>query len=287
MDKVQSSSLKMRQQLKVFINATDPAIIALCNKIADIMVDLQKQKAKKAGLTKNKAAIRQNLTALAINLAAILQSYATSIDDLTLHFNMAYTKSQLDKLPSVRLIAICSLIARAANANIAALSGYQVTAASMAEFILILESFEKADPKPRAGKLVKQGATLAIKTALKDSKALLLNMDGVVRTLSIKQPTFVEDYFRVRKLIALPTTLMALRGKITNEAGKPMPFVHITCEGLKLFRKASKTGSFIIKNAPDGVYLFTFEFPGYQTVVREVCIYAGIRTELKVIMQLL
>ena len=58
----------------------------------------------------------------------------------------------------------------------------------------------------------------------------------------------------------------------------------MTCETLGLNRKVSLKGNFLIQNGLDGPHLITFWRPTYGTVVVEVNIYGGTRSEVVVVM---
>ena len=111
-------------------------------------------------------------------------------------------------------------------------------------------------------------------------------MDKAVKGKKLKYPTFYLDWFRARKLIPLPAHVNAAQGLILNEAGEPMPFVHISCAAIGLRRKATKHGRFTLRYADEGIQTITYEFPGYETVHQQVTFYTGLRADILVTMRL-
>lgn len=296
MNKNQRSQVNMRNQIIALINATSLAIIAkmplfpvwyaLFN---DIMIAfntyLDEQTAHREGLQADKIAIRFNLSAFALELASILQSYGTATDNLPLQLSMTYTKSQLDRLSITVLLSECRLISAATTANLAALIDYSVIAATIVDFDALIDSMVAADPKPEQGVYAKKLATAEIQTAMKESKVYIVKMDGVVRTIKRTELAFTKAYFFARKINKIPATTLAIKGHIKNLAGVPMPFVKITCATLNLDRKATAKGGFTVKNGEPGIHLITYFFPGYETVTQEVTIWTGLRAEVNVTMQ--
>lgn len=295
MNKNQISQVNMRGQIKDLYNRTPvpffllmPMFTVWYTLFNDIMIAfnlyLAEQETERIGLQENKTALRFSLTAFAIELSAIIHSFATATDNIPLQFDMNYNKSQLDRLNVIPLIAIARLIHTSATENLADLVDYNVTALTLTNFNTAIDLLEAATPKPEAGKLARRTATLAIQGAMRESKVFLVKMDGVVRTITRTEPTFTGEWFRARKIHKLPTTILAIRGNIKNAAEVPMPYVQITCATLDLNRKATQKGGFTVKNGEPGIHHITFFFPGFQTVVQEVTIWSGLRSEVNVTM---
>lgn len=297
MNKRQQVKVNMRKQVKQIVNSTSPLItadipmfmvlFAMVNTIMDnFALFLAKQEANRSGLQVNKLAIRLSLTITIEAVAAKLQSYARSINDLVIYNDMAYPKYKLDRLSSTELVAAATLIKNCANLNIANLAAYEIDVFTIEDINNLILSFDAADPLPEAGIQERQAATIALQTALDESNVHLLDMDVAVRGFKLKYPTFFLDYFRARKLVPLPTHVNVAHGLITDEHGVPMPFVHITCETLGIKRKATKKGRFIIRKGDEGIHIITYHFPGYETVHQEVTIYPGLRADILVTMHL-
>ena len=59
----------------------------------------------------------------------------------------------------------------------------------------------------------------------------------------------------------------SIRGKITDQAGAPLPFAQIYIQELSLGAVADVDGDYIVMNIPVGTYDITFMMLGYSKVV--------------------
>ena len=76
-----------------------------------------------------------------------------------------------------------------------------------------------------------------------------------------------------------------IEGRVTDEAGEPLPGVNIAFPQLNRGTVSKADGSYRIENIRPGTYILTFSFIGYQTKNREITIRANETTTLDVTLE--
>lgn len=254
------------------------------NDIVDTLCSLiEIQKKGRKGKAVVKAERRALLSIVALDFVTKMRSYAMVINDMDLYNNLNYTKSSLENLINADFIAAMTTILNNVTALQPNLVAYGILPATITGFETLFTEYQTSAPLPKISSDEKKAATAGIKASIAAGNELLVKLDGVVRTLLFTNPAFVTSYFEARTLIDQPTSVLVVRGQVVDVDGNPL-LVTMTCEALGINRKVSKKGGFLIYNAENGTYIFTFTRTGYETVTQEVQVYNGIRTEVLVVM---
>lgn len=78
---------------------------------------------------------------------------------------------------------------------------------------------------------------------------------------------------------------VAVRGKVLNETGEPLPAVTVVLPALEIGAFTDEKGEFRLENVPPGSHTFEFRFVGYQTIRSEVGVAEQGTTVLEVNME--
>ena len=130
-----------------------------------IVVLATQQETDTSGNTKNKKQLRTTLISQAIDVDRRTVAFATNVNNNVLLSQVNYTESDLKKSSDTKLVGICQVIRDSANANVAALATYGITAAILTTLQTSITNFNNAIPKVRVGNTDSSEATQQLKVA--------------------------------------------------------------------------------------------------------------------------
>ena len=257
------------------------------------------QEADKSGNTTTKNQFRATLIGGVMEVVRRNVAYATNVNNNSLLALINYTESDLKRSSDTKLISSCQVIHDNANANIAALATYGVTAAMINTMQTNINNLSGALPKGRVAKTDSEEATNMLTTHFKTLKTNWNKIDTLVKMVQTSQPNFYNEYMNVRKIIPIGIGSLPLKIKITNAVtGAPEANVTITlspANGLmkaagtngksNIVKKTAAGGGSNYKSLADGTYTVTAVKPGFKDIIMTVNVVNGELTVLEIKME--
>ena len=257
------------------------------------------QEADRKGDTTTKNQLRATLVALAMDVNRRVVAFATNTNNNSLLELVNYTETQLKKCSDQKLVASCQVIRDSANTNITALATYGVTPAILTTLQTTITNFSNAIPKGRVLTTDSSEATQTLVTLFKTLTANWAKIDTLVEMVKVSQPSFYDEYQRVRKVIEVGTTTLALKIKATN-AQTQTPEANVTLtltptngqlksasasEKKGVIKKTAVGGGSHYKSIADGVYTLTAKKTGFKEITETVNVVNGEMTVVELEME--
>jgi hypothetical protein len=264
-----------------------------------IQIFATQQETDTSGNTKNKKLLRTTLIAQAIDVDRRTVAFATNVNNNVLLSQVNYTESDLNKSSDTKLVGICQVIRDSANANVAALATYGITAAVLTTLQTSITNFNNAIPKVRVGTTDSGEATQQLKLAFITLASNWAKIDTLVEMVRSTQPAFYDEYQTVRKVIDTSGTTLSVKGLVTDAlSGEPVKGVTVSfaLDGGMMLAKASKAssstavvtkksaekGGIQVKSMAAGTYQVTLKKAGYADQVVTASVNDGEMTVLNV-----
>lgn len=262
---------------------------ALQNAITQIQSTGLTQGLDKSGNAAGKTLAKDTLVTLAADTARKVKAYAKFVKNQVLFKEMDITDNDLKRQADTKLKITAQGIYDRAQANLAALATYQVTAATQTALQTALANFEKSIGQPRLGTTDTSKATKQLVRLFKNGDTALDDIDTVVDIIRLTQVDFYNGYKTVRKLVSNGTSTLAIKGLVTDAAtGSALKGATITftlngeasfaraLNGKNGFtKKSAEKGGFLVKSAADGSYDVLIEMPGYKKTSAKVSVVSG------------
>ena len=183
------------QTLQAFADAyTD-----LKSHVANIQTFSQSQTQDNSGVTQDKQAARQAMCATALPIANAVHAYAVKTKNNTLATSVDFSMSDLMGGRDVTSRDNCQNIEAAANANIANLASYGVTAAKVTALNNAIAAFNLLISKPRDTRAAGKTVTTNLQGEFDAADECLGIMDDL--TGQITTAKFVSDYNNARIIV--------------------------------------------------------------------------------------
>jgi hypothetical protein len=262
---------------------------AVTTGITQIQSIREQQEFDKTGIALNKTQLKTNLIALAIDVSRKVVAYATIVNNTVLLKEVKYTESELKKSADTILKDRCQVIYDRANANLAALATYGVTAVILTNLLNTLNSYNTSIPKPRLGIADKKLATEQLAILLKSVDDNFAKIDALVEIVRVTQANFYSEYKNARKVVETGVGSLSVKGKITDSVsgvglkGATITFavdasaktaMAVSYLAIKV-KKSAEMGGFNIKSLSEGSYNVTISKPGYNDAVVTVYVTNG------------
>ena len=296
MKKQQVMTIKMCNRLINFLSRIDVTILGtipflliwftdIKSRLIALGIEIQAFDNIIEGYQKAKKIARVALVQAFLDMAVQIQAYANSVDNVVLFENISFTKTLLERCNPTDFLAFTQNILDKAIANLINLADFGITQDIIDAYTQTRNIYVTAEPKPEEAKEQREAANLAVEVGLKAIMLLWKKIDIAMRGAAVTQPLLAQNYFRARKIDNPPTRTFAVIGLVTNLLGQPMPFVTLTCETLKLNRKTTKKGRFIINAGPHMQHILICNYPGYKEARRTVTITTGLRKNIVIMME--
>ncbi|MGB4775433.1 MAG: carboxypeptidase regulatory-like domain-containing protein [Daejeonella sp.] len=243
----------------------------------------EQQETGSGGLAVNKQALKTDLVSKAMGIARKLKAFAVNTDDAVLTAEVAYTESDLLKSADTILRDKCQVIYTKADAHLADLADYGLTAGELSDLKTAVAAYLTAIPQPKTAAATKKQVTARLNQLFKDSDAGLDKLDVLAEMVKNTEPAYYQTYSNGRKLTAPGYRKLPVRGQV-KDAGSLLPLsgVVVRVEGKDLKTKTTAKGNFQLKDLDEGMYVFTFEKNGYQPRTLKVAVTNGERTDMEV-----
>lgn len=250
----------------VAVPAFQNAITALNTTISSIVTAAQMETQVITGITMDKAQRKAALAQQATDIAAAVYAFAASVNDNTLKEQVNYRLSYLQREKDEILGPVCTNIHDAANANLAALAPFGITAGLLATFTTAITNFTTAVPTPRNAVSQRKAFTAELKNLMKDADKILKDQtDKLISSFKTTQPNFVSAYKSNRVIIDPGKLGTQIKGKVINAANnKGIKDVKVEIVGSPIFDNSSATGLFAVKPGAAGTWSIKLSKVGFQ-----------------------
>ena len=268
--------------------------LALQNLIPEIQNRAELQRFDKKGFAKEKKQLRDSLVLLIIDNSSRLSAFASLSNNVVLHNEVKFTKSQLRSTSDTGIKDVAQCIYDRAQANLNSVGSYGITQETQTVLLNSINSYNAALAKPRLGQTEKSQATKQLALLFDESDKLMEKLDTVIKILMLGQPDFFNGYRSVRKVVETGTGSLALKGAAVElPRGNPLKGVTFTfapdssmmtgsgANG-EIVKKTAEKGSFNIKNMPGGIYHVRVTKTGYKERIVTISVAPGEMTTLNV-----
>jgi Carboxypeptidase regulatory-like domain len=269
------------------VPAFKTAIDNLNTIIASIIATAQQQDVITKGIAIDKAQSKKTLCQLAADIAAPIIAFAAANSNNQLLKEVSFTNSDLIRTKDDLLAPRCQNILDAAQANLAALGAYGISAASVATLQSTIKNYQIIVPNPRNAAAQKATINTNLKNLFKEADNILkLQLDKTIVSLKATQPNFVSTYKSNRIILDPSKTTTALKGTIQSSADKSF-IAGATILVVETETKvvSNNLGEYEIKPVSIGQYTITVSAPKYNnTTVKEVSIKQGQSNKLDIVL---
>ena len=308
MNNTQEDYLNMLYAIKVIIDKYNStwaanAVFAatygvLIAKITAIEQNRDAQMATSKGVTADKNMKRDVLSEKALFIINRIQSYANVTGNNDLYASVHFPASTFVKCRDTDMVGIGNTIISKANANIAALTSYGVTAALVTDLQTALTTYSGYIAKPRTLKAQSKNATENLVVLFKESNETLTSrLDLDIEMFKTSKPDFYSQYWTARAVISTSGSATSVKGIVKEkESGLPLKNVNITFSpatnglakaasingnnGSELVKKSAQKGQFRIQNLGEGAYVVTVRKIGFKDLVININVVNGETTVL-------
>lgn len=272
---------------------------ALQNAITQIQSTGEVQGFDKSGNAVGKNLLKDTLVTLAADTARKVKAYAKYAKNQVLLREMNIVESEMRRMADTKLKNTAQGIYDRAQANLASLATYLVSASSQTALQTALVNFDKSIGQPRIGTTETSKATKQLVTLYKNADAALDDIDTLVEIIRLSNVDFYNGYKSVRKLISTGKSTLAIKGVVTDAAtgnglkGAIIAFLPAGEAALAksanskggFSKKSADKGGFLVRTAANGTYTVTVEFPGYKKVTTTVSVMVGQMSVLNIGME--
>lgn len=185
--------------------AMEDARAELTDGIAAIRVKAGRQAAPTTGAAVEKEDLRDALEDKTFEVADLTAAWAAAENKPEVTAVVQITRSALDTLSGDDLETTAQHVAAAAQANLAALTDYGVTAADLTDLEAKTAAFSAAKPSPRVAISGRAAETATLPEAIQAVRLLLRNrIDKLMTKFRHTHPEFVAGYRAARVIVDRP-----------------------------------------------------------------------------------
>lgn len=260
------------------IPAFQSAVNSLNSKIASIIATAQQEDLVTKGITIDKAEAKKTLCQLAADVAAPIIAYAAANNNNQLLKEVSFNYSDLFKTKDDQLAPRCKNIHDAAQANLAALTDYGISAATVTTLQNTINNYQSKVPDPRNAAAQKVTIRANLKKLIKEADTVLkLQMDKTIVGLKTTHPDFVSTYKSNRVVLDPSKTTTSIKGVIISSADKSfIKGATILLVETKTKVLSNEKGEYEIKPVANGQYSLNVTASKYKdTVVNDVTVKQG------------
>lgn len=170
--------------------------------IRQINTHKQVQETKKGGLAEHKQQRKEQLVAVALDVASKLKAYATFTRQTVLLREIDYAPSDLKQTGAGTLIDRTRIIHQRAQEHLKSLAEYRVHKELLNELRQAIADFEGSLNEPRLGTVARKEATDALHACFGEADLLLRErLDLIVGIVRAAEPAFFAGYQHARMLV--------------------------------------------------------------------------------------
>ncbi len=221
-------------------------------------------------LTDQERQLKAKLIAELLETQRRLQAYATRMKDNLLLETTNLSKTDMNRMDELDLIAYAKMIYSKVNGLLVNLEQYGLNATTQKTLMDITTQFEALNPESGKSEVDKKSTTSYLAEAYKKADRVLSYMDKEVEIIRSSEPKFYSEYKTIRK-VDLPTDVMKVVAKITDaETGAGIPNATVTftlndSTAEPIVKQSAEKGGFQIKTIAPGIYTVVITKIGYKT----------------------
>lgn len=164
-----------------------------------------RQRTPTEGITEAKQDLRDALEDQLFEMSDLVSAWAAAAGKAEIGALVEMTRSSLDILSGDDLETVAKRVAATAQANLAALADYQITAANVADLAAKTAAFGSVKTKPRQAIAGKVSETTTLPDAIQAMRLLLRNrVDKLVTKFRRTNAEFVAGYRSARVIVDRP-----------------------------------------------------------------------------------
>jgi len=256
------------------IVATVPAFQASLNELAAKATAIRSAMQEVAkiitGVAMGKTEQQKALARQAANISASVYAFASASGNISLKQEMKYRLTSLLRMKDEMLGPVCQNIHDVANANIADLADYNITAPLLTGFSAAIDAYIASVPSTRNAVASRATALAALDTLFAEADDILKDqMDKTAQHFLEAHPDFYKNYRTNRIILDPASTHSQIRGKVLK-AGSGLPLAGATVEvvGGEITATSDAKGIFRFKPIQHGTYSLKVTLEGYagQTI---------------------
>jgi hypothetical protein len=182
------------------------------------------QQTPTTGVTADKAQARSDLEEKTLELADQLSALAAKNVDNDLGAQVEMTKSSLDKMQDTDLEQTAERVANLANANIAALATYGVTAADVTALNALCTAFAGMKTAPREKAADRKAQTASLPQLIANVRSIFRNeIDKMMTPFKKSNSDFYNGYFAARVIVNRAATHSPPKTRAPSASPVPPP----------------------------------------------------------------
>lgn len=175
--------------------------------VAAIRATAASQESPTTGITDEKEQARTKLEDRTQEVADQVAALAAKNADMSLASKVQVTRSSLDQEQDDDLVQIAERVRDAANANLAALGPYGVTAAVVTDLTDAITTFSGMRTAPRTAAVARTAATESVSNLIRTTRSLFRNqLDKMMTPFRASNPEFYNGYFAARVIVKRAAT---------------------------------------------------------------------------------
>jgi hypothetical protein len=258
---------------------------ALTNYADAIRHEFAKSLVVTTGIAENKSDSRKKLTKQALQISKSMSSYFAINGDDEQYESNYFTPSALQLMKEKELIGTCFHLHKNAETELANLAAFNITAVTLANFMVDIEAFSNQINLPKQAIGVRKEANTQVVNLLSECMRFLTRqLDTAMVMLENSQPTFVGLYRLARRIRNSPTSRRALQIVcVSATTNAPIEGVKLTIVKEKTIRFSGAKGKCYVQHLPQGKHKLLVEFKNTEPQTIDFITVKGIMKEVVVI----
>lgn len=272
----QKNTVKMIRAVSTYLNrniATIESSIPIMTtkalfdqKFADLVDHFVIQYQDNSGYAMDKKQKRKAVEEKANSLSVALCAYASINGNFKLLNESRFTITTLKTVSADKLIEITTYLILTVENYLPSLKAYGVDSNKVSDLKKSITTFTESINKPIENIKIRHRSTIAIAKLLADITNLLKgNLDYNIRVLRDDFPSFVSEYFNVRRVGETPRRALDLMVEIISAASQdPIEKAKVQIIDSKISRFSGKKGRNIFMHLKEGNYKIRVTHPDYE-----------------------
>ena len=270
------------------IPAFGTALTAFKTSVTALRVTAQKEADVISGVAMDKFQAKKDLSQMAATTAAAVYALAAAAGDNELKEKVNFSVSDLQRFKDELLTSNCQNIHDLANANIAALAPYGITAGTLSALNTEIANYAAVVPAPRNAASLRSAYSETLVIQFKEADEILKNqLDKIAGQFKTPAPEFYITYKNNRIILDPATSATKVEGNVRQfETINPIVGAQLDAEGTAYSTLTDAQGDYSLKIPVPGTYNIIFKHENFKELIREnIVVTLGQATKLNVEME--
>lgn len=245
------------------------------------------------GVTADTNELRETMTDLALKCGSATLAYAHAQRNHTLAEQVNFTRNKLKKLKKEDVDDVCQGIRDAANAHLAAVMSYGVSASDVSDLQAAIDLYRQKTQSPRQAIISRSSAKRQVSAMVREMIDFLLlqQLDVMVNTLEVTNRNFYSGYRQAREIVDAGVVHTKIKGSVRDVNDVPLEGVRFGVFEAgtgKLIAEVltSKKGRYGVTKLPNVRFDLRWELEGFATVAeKDVYVKPGRIKQRQVVME--